>query len=137
MAVYDVQPTTQALKGLLPVERPAERDKRLPPPYLFVYGVHPLTPTSRLDHVGNVYIIFIDPSPEGKRKWVALQEAIKIPYARDEDLEDAEPGMFSRCTISHAHHEIIRSQAFASFSLAIFYLPGYTMGMAMPQTTYS
>lgn len=93
MAVYDVRPTSQALKGLLPVERLEKRDKRLPPPYLFVHGPHPLTPTNRPSEVSNVYVIFIDPSPEGKRKWVALQEELKIPYARDEDLKEVEPGM--------------------------------------------
>ncbi|KAF7797785.1 hypothetical protein EIP86_008987 [Pleurotus ostreatoroseus] len=88
---YDVVPIESAQTGLTPMLLPG-RDLRCPPFFRY-HGVHPLIETKNLDLVANVYIYFIDPSPEGKQRWICLQEQLKIPYCRDEELETVCPGL--------------------------------------------
>ncbi|KAJ3555736.1 hypothetical protein NM688_g2407 [Phlebia brevispora] len=68
------------------------RDPRVPPVFKF-NGAHPLWKHSSINMACNVYIFFVDPRQEAKDKWIALQERIKIPYCRDEELNRVCPGL--------------------------------------------
>lgn len=87
---YDVTPTQKALRGLKRMYL-SGRDPRVPPWYQFE-GPHPLQSDANPENIRNTYIFFVDPTEKGKKKWIVLQEQLKIPYGRDEDLPSICPG---------------------------------------------
>ena len=91
--MHGVRPRKSALEDLHRLDLPG-RDPRLPDVYLYV-GSH-LHPGRRSQTpFQNTYVVFVDPSDEGKKHALAIAETLGIPYGRKETMKKNHPGAYA------------------------------------------